>query len=35
MVDSTGKLNQADIDKHYSNSIIFLKKLAKHLIRRL
>ena len=29
MVDSTGKLNQADIDKHYSNSIIFLKKISK------
>ena len=26
MVDSTGKLNQADIDKHYSNSIIFFEK---------
>ena len=31
MVDSTGKLNQADIDKHIQ-SIIFLKKITKYLI---
>ena len=34
MVDSTGKLNQSKIDKHYFNSILFLKKLVKHLIRK-
>ncbi len=29
MVDSTGKLNQSKIDKHYFNSILFLKKISK------
>ncbi len=29
MVESTGKLSQTDIDKHYINSIIFLKKIKK------
>ena len=27
MVESTGKFSQTDIDKHYINSINFLKKL--------
>ena len=34
MVDSTGKLNQLKIDKHYSNSILFLKKISKTFKRK-
>ena len=29
MVESTGKFSQTDIDKHYINSINFLKKIKK------